>query len=594
VVIGENWVRGFDKPAHWRRWFLLFWAATAVYMLYYKWNAIHWFALSDTDDNLRFAQVRALLDGQGWYDLRQHRIDPPNGISVHWSRLVDLPIAGLVLILRPILGWQDAARWACAIAPMLAFGAALYGMMLTARRLVDRWAFLLAGAILVCATTSMLMWMPLRIDHHGWQLASLILTVAGMADRRKLRGGITAGLATAFSLTIGLELLPYLAVAGALIVLWWVIEEDQADRLRGYGLSLAAGAALGYALFASYDNRQLLCDALTPVYLSTLLVTGGLAVAFGSLPFSQRWLRIVAALVGGAAICGGFALAFPQCLGRPENLSPELYKLWFSHIKEAKPLYQHGWRIAFPTLSLSVIGVVGSAWAFWRARGTDKAIPWALVALLSLFSALLLFWQTRAGPGSQMLGTIGATALGWPMLCWALAHRNLLVRIFGSAAIFLFVSGSFAGIIVQNIPQQRAAYRKRVDLANRRCPTLPALRPIGALPPATILTFIDLGPRLIATTHHSAIAGPYHRNGGDILDIQHSFRATDPEVAHEVMRRHGASLLLICPGLSESTVYGSEAPKGFYVQLVKGQVPGWLAPMPLPKDSPYRLWRRID
>ena len=104
----------------------------------------------------------------------------------------------------------------------------------------------------------------------------------------------------------------------------------------------------------------------------------------------------------------------------------------------------------------------------------------------------------------------------------------------------------------------------------------------------------DLGPRIITVTHHNAVIGPYHRNGGDILDIQHSFRATDPEVAHEVMRRHGASLLLICPGLSESTVYGSEAPKGFYVQLVKGQVPGWLAPMPLPKDSPYRLWRRID
>ncbi|WP_240320793.1 AcrB/AcrD/AcrF family protein [Sphingomonas crusticola] len=593
-MIGENWVRGFGKPAHWRRWFLLFWAATAIYMLYYKWNAIHWFALSDTDDNLRFAQVRALLQGQGWYDLRQHRIDPPNGISVHWSRLVDLPIAGLMLILRPFVGWQEAARWACAIAPMLAFGAALYGMMLTVRRLVDRWAFLLAAAILVCANSSMLMWMPLRVDHHGWQLASLIVTVAGMADARKLRGGLTAGLATAFSLTIGLELLPYLAVAGALIVLWWVIDNEQAERLRGYGLSLAAGAALGYAVFASYDNRQLLCDALTPVYLSTLLVTGGLAVAFGSLPFARRWLRIVAALAGGAAICAGFALAFPQCLGRPEHISPELYQLWFSHIKEAKPLYQHGWRIAFPTLSLSIIGVIGSAWAFWRARGTDKAVPWALVALLSLFSALLLFWQTRAGPGSQMLGVIGATALGWPLLRWTLAHRNMAVRVLGSAAAFLFVSGAFAGIIVQNVREQRPAYRKKVDMANRRCPTLPALRPIGALPPATILTFIDLGPRLIAVTHHSAIAGPYHRNGGDILDVQHSFRATDPEVAHEVMRRHSAGLLLICPGLSESTVYGSEAPKGFYVQLVKGKVPNWLAPMELPKGSPYRLWRRLN
>lgn len=587
-------IGGAEKPTHWRRWFLLCWAATAVYMLYYKWNAIHWFALSDTDDNMRFAQVQALLHGQGWYDLRQHRIDPPQGISIHWSRLVDLPIAALILILRPLVGGMEAARWSCAIAPMLAFGAALYGMMLTVRRLVDRWAFLLAAAILVCAGTTMLMWMPLRVDHHGWQLASLIMTVAGMADRKRLRGGLTAGFSTAFSLTIGLELLPYLAVAGGLIALWWVIDRDQADRLRGYGLSLAGGATLGYLLFGSFDNEQLLCDALTPVYLSTLVGAGAMLFAFGSLRVEQRWVRIAAVLVGGAAICGFYASAFPQCLGRPEHLPPEAERLWFSHIKEAKPLYQHGWRIAFQTLALSVMGVIGSAWAFWRARGTEKAVPWGLVALLSLFSALLLFWQTRAGPGSQLLGVVGASALGWPMLQWTLNHRWTLMRLFGSVAVFLLVSGSFAGMIVKNVPEHRSTYRQKVDTANRRCPTLPALRPIGALPPATILTFIDLGPRLIAVTHHSAVAGPYHRAADAILDVQHSFRATDPEVAHAVMRRHGASLLLICPGLSESTVYGSEAPKGFYIQLVKGEVPNWLAPVPLPKDSPYRLWRRLD
>ncbi|HWI85815.1 MAG TPA: AcrB/AcrD/AcrF family protein [Sphingomonas sp.] len=583
-----------NKPTHWRRWFLLIWAGAAAYMLYDRWNAIHWFALGDTDDNLRFAQVRALIEGQGWYDLRQHRINPPQGISVHWSRLVDLPIAALILVLRPLFGGQEAARWACAIAPILAFGAALYGTMLTARRLVDRWAFLLAGAILVCASTTMLMFMPLRVDHHGWQLASLMVTVAGMADGKALRGGLTAGLATAFSLTIGLELLPYLTVAGALIVLWWVIDRGQAERLRGYGVSLAAGAAIGYVVFGSFDNAQMLCDALTPVYLSTLLGAGAIAVAFGSLPFVRRRLRIVAALAGAAAIVGGFALAFPQCLGRPEHISPELNQLWFSHIKEAKPLYQHGWRIAFPTLALSVIGVVGSAWAFWRARGTSKAVPWALVALLSLFSALLLFWQTRAGPGSQMLGVIGATALGWALLQWTMAHRYMLVRVFGSVGAFVLVSGMFSGMIVKAIPEHRGKYRQKVDMANRRCPTLPALRPIGALPAATILTFDDLGPRLIAVTHHSAIAGPYHRNGAAILDVQHSFRATDPEVAHEVMRRHGATLLLICPGLSESTVYASEAPKGFYVQLAKGQAPEWLAPVKLPDGSPFKLWRRLN
>ena len=170
----------------------------------------------------------------------------------------------------------------------------------------------------------------------------------------------------------------------------------------------------------------------------------------------------------------------------------------------------------------------------------------------------------------------------------------MAVRVLGSVAAFIVVSGVFAGTIIQWIPEKKTAYRRVVDNANRRCPTLPALKPIAQLPPATILTFTDLGPRLIAVTHHSAIAGPYHRAGDDILDVQHSFRAEDPEVAHEVMRRHGATLLLLCPGMSESTVYAAEAPKGFFVQLNKGQVPAWLAPVALPAKSPFKLWRRTD
>lgn len=578
---------------HWRRWFFVIWALIAVYLLWWKWGAIHWFALSDTDDNLRFAQVRALLGGQRWFDLRQYRIDPPGGISVHWSRLVDLPIAGLLLALKPILGPGLAARWACALAPLLAFGAALYGMMLAVRRLVDPWAFLLAPAILLCAASSMQMWEPLRIDHHGWQLASLIVAVAGMADPQRLRGGLTAGAATALSLAIGLELLPYLAVTGGLIALWWAVERDQAPRLFGYGSSLSAGTALGYLLFGSFDNAQPLCDALTPVYLSTLVLAGGLCLALASLRIERRAVRIVLAAIVGAAVIAFFASAWPQCLGRPERISPELEQLWFSHINEAKPLYQHGWRTAFPTLALPAMGVIGAAWSMWRARETARFTPWLLVGLLSLFSAMLCFWQTRAGPASQMLGVIGATALGLPLMRWTLDHRWSAVRVLGTVAAFVAVSGAFAGLIVTAIPEKVAPARQKVNMANRRCPTLPALAPIGALPATTILTFIDLGPRLIAVTHHDVIAGPYHRAGAAILDVQHSFRAADPAVAHGVMVRHGATLLLLCPGFSESTVYASEAPKGFYRQLVRGHVPDWLDPVPLPAGSPFLLWRRV-
>ncbi|QJU56905.1 AcrB/AcrD/AcrF family protein [Sphingomonas sp. AP4-R1] len=591
----ESWIttNRDDDASDWKRWFLLFWLVGSIWLIHYKWGAIHWFALSDTDDNLRFAQVRAWLAGQSWYDLRQHRIDPPNGISVHWSRIVDLPIAGLILLLKPILGGELASRWACAIAPLLAMGAGLYGTMLAARRLVAPQAYVLAAAILACAQSTLIMWMPLRIDHHGWQLATLIIAVAGIADPKRARGGVTTGLATAVSLTIGLELMPYLATAGALIALWWVLDGAESERLRAYGVSLAAGAAAGYAGFASYDNAQPLCDALTPVYLSTLLEAGAALVLLSAIPAKSLPVRLGLALVAGGAIAGLFAYSWPQCLGRPEHLSPEAEKLWFSHIREAKPLYEHSWRVALPIVALSVVGFGGSLFARWRARGTALAMPWTVVALFSLFSLLMLLWQTRAGPASQLIGVIGATALGQPLVSWTLNHGKMGVRVLGSAAAFIAVSGVAAGLVPNWIPEHKTAFRKSVDTANRRCPTLPALKPIAQMPPATFLTFTDLGPRLIAVTHHSAIAGPYHRAANDILDVQHSFRSENPEVAHEVMKRHGATMLLLCPGMSESTVYAAESKKGFYVQLNRGTVPDWLLRVDLPKNSPFKLWRLV-
>jgi hypothetical protein len=459
---------------------------------------------------------------------------------------------------------------------------------------VARNAYPLAAAILICGPSALAMWSPLRIDHHGWQLAMLVTAVAGSADPNGRRGGVTVGLATAISLTIGLELMLHMVLAGVVIVLRWIWDGREADRLRGYGVAVAGGSALGFLLFASYDNRQFVCDVLSPVYLSAVLVAGALLVLLASLRIERREMRFTAALVTGALLAGAFALVWPQCLGRPEHLSPELKRLWFDNVREAKPLYQHGYRIWMPTLTLPLIGVIGSLTALWRARGTPIFGAWAAPALLSLFSTTLLLWQTRAGPGAQALAVPGATALGWLFLPRLAVHRSIPVRLFGTIAGFLAISGLFTQLALQAFPDKpRTTTRKKIDFANRRCPTLPALRPIARIPAATILTFVDFGPRLITVTHHRAIAGPYHRNQQAILDIHHAFRSRSPEVAHEVMRRHGATLLLLCPGMSESTLYANQNKGGFYTQLQKGQVPTWLEPVELPKSSPFKLWRLV-
>ncbi len=583
-----------------RRWRIVFWLlflGTCVYFLHYKWAQIQWLALGDTDDNLRFAEVKAWLAGQGWFDLRQHKLAPPEGLNVHWSRIVDLPLAALLLIFEPIFGHFTAARIATAVAPMLAFGPALWALILAVRRLIHPRAYPIAFAILIFAQTCLFMWMPLRIDHHGWQLAMLMLVVAGLADPDRRRGGLTAGLATAVSFGIGLELIPMMAIAGASIALRWVWDRAAAERMSAYAIALGGGCALAYAAFASYDNRQLVCDVLSPVYLSTLLLSAALLLGLSFVRAESRAVRFGLLLGAGAVIAGFFLTSFPHCIGRPEAISPELERLWFSNIREVRPLTVKPWRDAIAIGWLPVIGALGALWVFWQERRSPQGHAWLSIALLSTAATLGLLWQSRFGPQAQLLAVFGATALGWRFLPRLLDARSSFVRIGGSLLVFFALSG-LLGQFAAMIPKgEKATGNARVESKagniSRRCLTLPALGQINALPPATMLTFVDVGPRLIAMTHHKAVAGPYHRNGQAILDVHHSFRSASPEVAHEVMKRRGATMLLLCPGMAESTIYQARARDGFYVQLIQGKVPAWLEPVALPENSPFKLWRLV-
>lgn len=582
---------------------LVAWLIITAWFVFWRWNAIHWLSLGDTDDNMRLMQVRALLDGQGWYDLRNYRINPPQGLDIHWSRIVDLPIAGLILILKPFVGTPEAERLACGIAPLLPLSLAMLGVAATARRLVDKVSWPLAIVFLLCCSVTMLMFMPDRIDHHGWQLAMLSLTVAGLCDTRAMRGGAIVGISTAVSLSIGLEMLPYAAMAGAIIALRWVWDRAEAPRLTVYALTLAGGSSIGFALFASYANRVPRCDALTPVWLSVIVVAGLFLYLLARLNPARRGVRLGLAALAGAAIGVGFALVFPQCLGRPEQVSPELARMWLDNVREAKPIYQHPLRTAFPIVVLPVIGLIGALLATWRARGTPRLIGWAAVSLFGTFAAAMLLWQARAGPAAQLLAVPGVTALAWIVLPWCLGSRFVLVRVFGTVLAFVSVSGLFAGLVFTPLhfrlfghdfgytpPDRPNAFIQRVNNASGLCPTIPALQPLDKLPAQTIFTFVDLGPRLVVVTHHNAVAGPYHRNGDAILDVQHAFSGT-AEQFRAIAKRHGATLLLTCPNMSESTVYRARNPGGFYDQLAHNKVPDWLEPVAMPARSPLRLWR---
>jgi hypothetical protein len=522
-------------------------------------------------------------------------MNPPFGANIHWSRLVDLPIAGLILTLRPFLGGAGAERWAVAVAPLLPYLLLLFALTLTARRLIHPLAYPLALLAIFFAGSTNGMFMPERIDHHGWQLALLAMSVAGIADPKRTRGGLVLGLTSALSLAIGLEMIIYLALAGAAMVLFWVADAKEAERLRAYALSMTAGVALAFLIFASNDNRGLVCDALSPVYLSDALLGGALMYGLAWLSPGDWRRRLALALVAGAAIAGFHASVWPQCLEKPEHISPEAQRLWMNYVKEARPVYRHGWRTASLVVALPITGVIGWVLLAWLRRRDPDLLRRVIGAAAPCFAAsLLLLWQTRTGPAAQMLSAVGAAAIAWSL--WPLFWRSkhFAVRVAGAAAAVVVGAGAIVPFVLDFVPEDKpTAYESAIGRANSRCASLWGLHAVALQPKGLVFTFVDLGPRLIVLTHHDAITGPYHRNFQQIVDVMKAWRGSE-EQAHEIISgKYHSDYVLSCPKSSTTTIFMSEVPKGFYGQLERGQVPKWLEPVQLPKDSPFKMWRVV-
>lgn len=592
----EEWERrALDfVERRWKAIIVLVWLGFCAWWIYSSWSNIRWFGLGDTDDNMRIMQVRALLHGQGWYDLRQYRLNPPAGANIHWSRLVDLPIAGLILGLRPFLGGPAAERWAVAIAPLIPYLLLLFSTALTARRLLGPIAYPLVFLGLFFAGSTNGMFEPERIDHHGWQLALLALSIAAIADRDRVRGGLVLGISSALSLAIGLEMIIYLALAGVAMVLFWVEDGQERERLRAYALSLGGGTALAFLVFASNDNWHAVCDALSPVWLSDALLGSALMFAMAWLSPADWKKRLAFAFAAGIMIAAFHALTWPHCLQRLEGVSPEVERLWLSHVKEARPFWMHGWRIATLIIALPITGAIGWLLLIWSKRGDREAFRRALGAAIPGFAASgLLLWQTRTGPAAQMMAVVGAAAIVWILLPLFWNSRSSIMRVGGAVLVFLIGAGAVVPFVLDFIPEPKTTARDaQIGKANRLCGSLWGLRPVAFQPKGIVFTFVDLGPRLITVTHHDSIAGPYHRNGQQIADVMNFWRGSADE-AHRLAAKYRANYVLSCPNSSTTTIFESETPKGFYVQLERGKVPGWLTPVQLPEDSPYRMWKVV-
>jgi hypothetical protein len=169
--------------------------------------------------------------------------------------------------------------------------------------------------------------------------------------------------------------------------------------------------------------------------------------------------------------------------------------------------------------------------------------------------------------------------------------RNQILRTVAVIVVAIVGFGALVPIGLKMVPGSKMTPREvQVERANRMCNFIGSFRPIALLPKGVVFTWVDLAPRLITVTHHDSIMGPYHRNGEQIADTMKAFRGS-AEQARAILDKYHADYLLTCPDASTTTIFMSEAPKGFYGQLERGQVPKWLTPIELPANSPFKIWK---
>jgi hypothetical protein len=542
----------------------------------------YWAAMPihDTDDAMRLVIVRDLVGGRGWYDQAIARLDPPQGVWLHWSRLLDGGIAGMMIALRQLLSPAAAEYWTRFIWPLLWIFPGLAGALAIARNLGGRSAVFLTAILMLADSQLYRQFVPGRIDHHNVQIVMAVIAMAcATAARDRARWAIIGGAVAGLGLAIGLEALPLQALIGASYGLALIGDRRAAGPAAAYGLALATVTT---ALFAvetpPWRWGMGFCDAIAGNLVAGVAVAGaGLALAAAVSSRAPAWGR--AGLIVGAGLAAGaiyLALA-PQCIHGPfAAMDPAVKPFWFNRIQEVQPLPRM-MVLARPAAIVAAIllaASVSSALFLAARQGRSLGVAVRLVAPAVLLAAVTAWFAWRMQDYVFWIGlpVIGAAAS-------VLAARWLGDRLVLSVAAVLLLAPSVDGALVEAAVKASAPPPPRLINSGPRCFAAQAYRPLAALPPGDVLAPQDLGPFILAFTGDSAVAAPYHRMSHEIL-AEHRFWSGTRAAAEAQLRALHPDYVVDCPPYPIAA-----GPRSFGAALRRGQIPAWLRRLSPPKAT---------
>ena len=531
---------------------------------------------------MRLVEIRDLLAGQSWFDHTQYRLNPPEGVVTHWSRLVDFPIALLIKTAGTMVPTALAERIAMMIWPAALLAGLLVGISRIAGALAGNGAACVAVILTALMVPTLQHYRFGSIHHHNIQIVLIVWSLAFFIESPRRPGhGALAGLFCALSVAIGQEMVPVLAALGTIAALRWAFNgKPYVATTATFAGSLATGTiTLAAATISPADYFSVHCDAISIAQVGVLAVGGLGLAALAAMPRLTSLSRRFVALFGLAILLATYTeFAAPQCIGDPyAQLDPKLVDLWLASVEEARSLRSiaHDLPQQIPTyfgipLAALLLGIIRCV-----REGSDRRWNWVAVIAVQLALVLVSFWQLRGAGGANAIGAAlfpaallraipaaegSPTYFGMPRIA------ALVMLVFNPATLLALGTGAMHAFAASTVTERRIISSGDAGT----CQRADDYTPLARLPRGRILAFIDSGPFILMQSEHAVLAAPYHRNQAGNIAMLDMFLGS-PDDARIQMERHGIDYVAFCPGAPERYQYASLAPRSLAAALAANE-----------------------
>lgn len=558
---------------------------------------------ADNDDAMRLVEVRDLLAGQGWFDMTQYRLGLEGGTLMHWSRLIDAPIAGLILFFGLFFETITAEAVALAVWPLAFIPPMIFCLGLGARRLGGAGAMNIAMALGVIFLVTSNRFLPGSIDHHNAQLTLAAGLAAVLLDRRHGAANFAVGgFLTALAIAIGAETTPLIAMVCLVVTGLWVAHGQAFRKAAGaFGLSLALSISLLF--FATVPMARyavVTCDNLSLGFYS-LSALGG-ALMFLSAHFASGWTfkrRLAVVTANGLLIGIAAVVIAPQCLGNPlADLDPLLVALWLSKVTEAQSFLATVHSGTASAGGFYAVGFFAIAVSLSRIFLDDRREGHVIILALLLVAWGVALIQVRGSIFANLLAILPLSLLISELRQKAnAAPENIIAGFVFFSATLASVPAAwvFGGALpVEGISGIANRFRTPIlatsTPADASCNSAEALAGLSRLPPAVVAAPSNLGASILRFSGHRVLTAPYHRNQAGMLTELHIGLAT-PREAEAFLRGAHVSILAFCASDPQTAEIATLKPDGLYAQLTIGQLTSYLQPLPNAEGSGLKLYR---